>query len=108
MEKTMDYKSLIFADSVPERVMSEDVIEDLKLDVILPPDVTGVLLYRPDGETLKLRHELFERLLQREDSEEALAEILASLSDAKRLYTALNRAQTVAASSFIFVYLFII
>ena len=106
MEKTMDYKSLIFADSVPERVMSEDVIEDLKLDVILPPDVTGVLLYRPDGETLKLRHELFERLLQREDSEEALAEILASLSDAKRLYTALNRAQTVAASSFIFVYLF--
>lgn len=102
----MIYKSLIFASEPTERVMSKDVITDLKLDLILPSDVTDVFLYKPDGETLNLRRELFQHLLGRENAAEELDGVLKSLSVARELYTALNRAVSEPQSSFIFVFLF--
>ncbi len=102
----MIYKSLIFAETPPERVISEDVISDLKLDLVLPSEVTDVLLYKPSEETLSLRRELFQRLLDVENAEEEICGVLTSLSAARELYLALNRASSVAASSFIFVFLF--
>lgn len=102
----MIYKSLLFADNATPRVIEPDVISDLKLDLILPAEVTDVLRYKPDKESLLLRRELFERLLSEPSSEEKLADTLLSLSFARELYSALNRAPSVASASFIFVYLF--
>ncbi len=102
----MIYKSLIFADTVPERVISEDVISDLKLDLVLPSEVTDVLLYKPNEETLTLRRELFQRLIGIKNAEKELDGVLRTLSLSRELYSALNRASSVAASSFIFVFLF--
>ncbi len=102
----MIYKSLIFAETPPERVISGDVISDLKLDLVLPSEVTDVLLYKPSDKTLSLRRELFQRLLNVKDAEKKLDSILSSLSASRELYTALNRASSIAASSYIFVFLF--
>lgn len=102
----MIYKSLLFKDTATQNSVSPDVISDLKIDVILPMEVTSVLLCKADKDSLLLRREMFKMLLSKENAVEKLTEISDSLSDARVLYTALNRALTVAASSYIFVYLF--
>lgn len=103
----MIYKSLLFKDAVPEKTVSAEVISDLKLDMILPPEVTEVLLYKPEAETLMLRRELLCGLLKEPmRSEEALDGMLSSLSVSGELYSALNRADSVTAASYIFVFLF--
>ncbi len=102
----MIYKSLLYADSVPDRSIKPDVISDLKLDMVLPSEVTDILLYKPDRESLYLRRELFEKLLSDPSSEGALSEILDSLSYARELYRALNLAVCMQSSAYIFVFLF--
>ena len=102
----MMFKSLLFAEKASERVINPDVISDLKLDLILPSAVTDVLLYKADRESLNLRREMFKKLLKKESSAELVEKMTESLSLASRLYSALNSADSAAASSFIFVHLF--
>lgn len=102
----MIYKSLLFKDAVPEKTVSPEVISDLKLDLILPPEVTDVLLYKPDKESLCLRRELICGLLESPSAAKEISDVSETLSAAGALYSALNRAASVSCASYIFVSLF--
>ncbi len=98
----MSYPRLVFADQIPPRVISEEVISDLKLELVLPVAVTDFLLLRPERETLLLRRQTFKALLADDSARETLALLSQTLAKAKELYSALISAQSEKTAALIF------
>lgn len=86
--------------------MDSALTEDLKLDLILSPEVCRILLLKPSAETVALRSEMFGAMLSDDSAKERLGALLKELRVSRELYRALNRAASEKAAAFIFSSLF--
>ena len=103
----MSYPRLAFANQIPKKIMDSELVNDLKLDLVLTPEVTSFMLLSPDKETLTARQETFKALLCDLDSEQKLTTLCSSLENAEELYKALATAQSEKTAALIFVRLLI-
>ena len=102
----MSYPRLAFAHQIPKKIMDGEIVNDLKLDLVLSPEITDFLLYAPERDTLLARQEAFKALLSDDNSEQKLSELSLALSDAEALYKALTTAQSEKTAALVFVKLF--
>ena len=102
----MSYPRLAFANQIPPASSDAEVIQDLKLDLVLPSEVTDFLLLSPDKDTLLMRREAFSLMLADKNAEEKLTEITELLCEAELLYKALTAAVSEKAAAYVFVTLF--
>ena len=102
----MSYPRLAFANQIPPASSDAEVIQDLKLDLVLPSEVTDFLLLSPDKDTLLMRREAFSLMLADKNAEERLTEITELLCEAELLYKALTAAVSEKAAAYVFVTLF--
>ena len=101
----MAFPRLIFENKIPPQVCSDEVVTDLKLDLLFPEDVSCFLTLRPEKQTLLLRREAFAALLADEDSSALLSSLTSCLEKAKELYSAMTAAQSEYAAAYAFVFL---
>lgn len=101
----MEYPRLLFKNEKLPKVMPENVLEDLKLNALLPEEVSGFLLRVPDKENILLRQELFSVLLKNTDAADGIKALKTLLSHGAILYRALNRATCEKAEAYIFPFL---
>ena len=101
----MEYPRLLFKNEKLPKVMPENVLEDLKLNALLPEEVSGFLLRVPDKENILLRQELFSVLLKNTDAADGIKALKTLLSHGATLYRALNRATCEKAEAYIFPFL---
>ena len=102
----MSYPRLAFANQIPKKNMDGELVNDLKLDLVLPREITEFLLYTPERDTLLLRQETFKALLCDTSSEQKLNELSRALFEAETLYKALTTAQSEKTAALVFVKLF--
>ncbi len=102
----MTYLPLIFAKEKTPVCMDAVLTEDLKLDLILSPEVCRMLLCRPEAETVALRSEMFGAMLTDKEASARIGAVLEELKISHTLYRALNRAASEKAAAFIFSSLF--
>lgn len=102
----MSYPRLAFANRIPQKTMDAELVEDLKLDLVLAPEVTDFLLYAPEKDTLLLRQKAFKLLLADPEAENKLNALCDSLASAEELYRALTSSLSETTAAFIFVRLF--
>ena len=102
----MTYLPLIFAKEKTPLCMDETLTEDLKLELVLAPEVCRMLLCRPEAETVALRSEMFSAMLSDDGAFQTVSALLKELKTACDLYRALNRASGEKAEAFIFSSLF--
>ncbi len=103
----MNYPRLLFKNEALPKVMPENILSDLKLDVLLPAEVCDFLLRGADKDNILLRQDMFSRLLSDKSgrAEEEIGALRLLLSDGKRLYRALNRASCESEEAYIFPFL---
>ena len=101
----MAFPRLIFENEIPEKVCSDEVITDLKLDLLFSEDVSRFLTLRPEKNNLLLRREAFSLLLEDAAASDVLTSLISLLEKARDLYRAMTAAQSEAASSYAFVFL---
>ncbi|MBR2473961.1 MAG: hypothetical protein IKB51_02905 [Clostridia bacterium] len=101
----MAFPRLIFVNEKTPVSCEADVITDLKLDLIFPPEVSDYLILAPERETLMARREMFKALLSDDSSEARLREALDKLLAARELYRAMTAAVSEKTASFVFVHL---
>ncbi len=98
-------RSLLFTS--PKIKSSPDFIcEDLKLDLLFPPEVLEIFLFRPTSENITRRREMFAELLKSPSLYDGLSELQQILLRASELYRSLNRAICEAADIYVFPHLF--
>lgn len=88
--------------------MPEYVLEDLKLNVLLPAEVCQILLRGANKDDILLRKEMFSCLLRKggkADAEEEINVLRSLLSHSETLYRALNQATCESAEAYIFPFL---
>ena len=106
-EEKMSYPRLAFANQIPEKSTDAEVISDLKLDLVLAPEVTDFLLYRPYADTLLMRREAFSLLLADPESSGKLKGVTDTLVQAEVLYKTLTAAQSEKTAAYVFPRLFL-
>ena len=99
----MPLPRLLFVNEKTRRVSPECVIEDLKLDLILPREVTDYLLLAPERETLLKRREAFRLLLSDKASAERLGNVLSAMEMTEELYKAMTSALSEKTAAYVFV-----
>ena len=99
-------KSLLFGAERPKQVMQPDMISDLKIDLLLPNEVSRFLLLKPEKENILARNDMFSRMIESGSAISDVTELWELLSQASLLYKALNRATCEKAETYIFPFLF--
>ena len=102
----MTYPPLLFSEKRTLPVSPAETVTDLKLDLLLPEEVTRFLLLKSEKETLLARREMFESLLKDETALQKISGIKDALGRASVLYKAHNTTLSDKAAAYIFVHLF--
>ena len=97
----MPLPRLLFAKEKTAAASPDCVINDLKLDLILPPEVTELLLLAPEKETLLARREMFSLLLADSDSLAKMKALAEKMAAAEELYKALTGAVSEKTAAFV-------
>ena len=102
----MTYPPLLFSEKRTLPASPAETVTDLKLDLLLPEEVTKFLLLKAEKETLLARREMFEALLKDENALSKVTAVKDSLGKASVLYKAHNTTLSDKAAAYIFVHLF--
>ena len=102
----MTFPRLIFADKKPKASSDGFVVNDLKLDLIFPSEITDILLLSPERETLLKRRQMFSLLLKDSSSDEKVSSLIGILTEAQDLYKSMISTLSEKASSYAFAFLF--
>ena len=96
---------LLFVNEKTSPSTDPSVITDLKLDLVLPKDVTDVLILAPDRDAILKRREAFSLLLADPEAEKRLCELLSDMSEAEELYRAMTAALSENTAAYVFAHL---
>ena len=102
----MTFTSLIFDKKTNKKVMDKEIIEDLKLNLLLSEEVSDMLLYEPNIDNILIRQNMFSLLLKDEKSLDKIEKMTSVLRRCHEKYIKINNSGSEYAASYVFAFLF--